>query len=473
MSHMLKAFAALACASGAIFAASSAPLPKLTGPIPVASDSFPFLSAGRVFQPVDLKKAGYVEDEFIVSGTANVYDWAADGALTVKIPNAPYATRILIRHPADPARFSGNAVVELMNPARRFDWAMMSGYLRDTLMDRGDAWVGITMPGSVKTLATFNRARYAAATGFPNPDPSESCPATATDEDGLRWDMIAQVGAALKNGAGLNATHLYMTSQGADILTYINAIQPHVTLENGKPVYDGFLIKSPASLGRIRRCAPAPARGDARQAIRNAGVPVIQVVAQGEAAEDYRRPDSDEPNDRYRLYEVASAAHIDKWAYRDMASMQDQMAALGTPGQGTVDWPFSVRCDPEILLQAEPLQKYILDGAMVNLERWAREGLAPPKADRVSLKDGVGKGIAAGGVRSPQADFPMADYFTTTAGPGTCRELGRTVPFDWARLESLYGDHAKYAAKAAQEVDRMLREHWLTEADAGRIKAGL
>src|SRR5665213_1248785 len=143
MSHMLKAFIAFACVSGTIFAAPPTPLPKLTGPIPVTAGSFPFLSASRVFQPVDLKKAGYVEDEFIVSGTANVYDWAADGALTVKIPNAPYATRILIRHPADPARFSGNAVVELMNPARRFDWAMMSGYLRDTLMDRGAAWVGI------------------------------------------------------------------------------------------------------------------------------------------------------------------------------------------------------------------------------------------------------------------------------------------------------------------------------------------
>lgn len=468
---MLKAFIAFACVSGTIFAAPPTPLPKLTGPIPVTAGSFPFLSASRVFQPVDLKKAGYVEDEFIVSGTANVYDWAADGALTVKIPNAPYATRILIRHPADPARFSGNAVVELMNPARRFDWAMMSGYLRDTLMDRGDAWVGITMPGSVKTLATFNRARYAAVTGFPNPDPSESCPATSSEEDGLRWDMISQVGAALKSGAGLNAARLYMTAQGADILTYINAIQPRAMLENGKPVYDGFLIKSPAALGRIRRCAPAPGKGDTRQTIRNAGVPVIQVVAQGEAAEDYRRPDSGESSDRYRLYEVAGAAHIDAWAYRGMASMEDQKAALGRPGQGTVDWPFSVRCDPEILLQDDPLLKDIFDGAIVNLERWAKEGTAPPKADRLSLKDGVGAGIAAGGVRSPQADFPVADYFTTSPGPGTCRELGRTVPFSWTRLESLYGNHGKYAAKAAREVDRMVKERWLTEPDAQKMKA--
>ena len=64
-------------------------VPKLTGPIPVTADSFPFLAANRVFQPLDLQKAGYVEEEFIVSGTANVYDWNADGSLTVKTPNAP------------------------------------------------------------------------------------------------------------------------------------------------------------------------------------------------------------------------------------------------------------------------------------------------------------------------------------------------------------------------------------------------
>ena len=50
-------------------------MPKLTGPIPVTADSFPFLAANRVFLPLDLQKAGYVEEEFIVSGTANVYDF--------------------------------------------------------------------------------------------------------------------------------------------------------------------------------------------------------------------------------------------------------------------------------------------------------------------------------------------------------------------------------------------------------------
>lgn len=142
----------------------------------MTADSFPFLAANRTLQPIDLQKVGYVEEEFIVSGAANVYDWAADGSLTVKTPDAPYATRILVRRPADPSRFSGQAVVELMNPARRFDWGMMSGYLRDSLIERGDAWVGITMPASTKALQKFNPTRYAALS-FANPNPSEACAA--------------------------------------------------------------------------------------------------------------------------------------------------------------------------------------------------------------------------------------------------------------------------------------------------------
>ena len=60
---------------------------------------------------VDLPKAGYVEEEFFISGRANVYDWGADSALTVKTANAPYTTRILLRRPANPQRFSGDVVV--------------------------------------------------------------------------------------------------------------------------------------------------------------------------------------------------------------------------------------------------------------------------------------------------------------------------------------------------------------------------
>src|SRR4051812_37853269 len=52
--------------------------------MPATATSRPFLDSAHVFVPIDLAKAGYVEEEYFVSGTANVYDWATDGAVTVR-----------------------------------------------------------------------------------------------------------------------------------------------------------------------------------------------------------------------------------------------------------------------------------------------------------------------------------------------------------------------------------------------------
>jgi hypothetical protein len=74
-------------------------------------------------------------------------------------------------------------------------------------------------------------------------------------------------------------------------------------------------------------------------------------------------------------------------------------------------------------------------------------------------------------VRSPYLDVPIATYYTASRGETFCPELGHTVPFDWARLNTLYGTPQNYAAKVAQSVDRLVRERWLTEADGRKIKA--
>ena len=53
--------------------------------------------------------------------------------------------------------------------------------------------------------------------------------------------MISQVGALLKSDL-LRAQYLFLTTQGADVATYANAI--HANLQSGKPVYDGYLSES-------------------------------------------------------------------------------------------------------------------------------------------------------------------------------------------------------------------------------------
>ena len=98
--------------SVSMWAQSTVPVPRVTGPSPATAHIFG--AAKSNLDPVDLAKAGYVEEEYFLSGTANVYDWNADGSLTVKGANNPYTTRIVVRRPAQAARFSGTVIVEIL-----------------------------------------------------------------------------------------------------------------------------------------------------------------------------------------------------------------------------------------------------------------------------------------------------------------------------------------------------------------------
>src|SRR4051812_43923946 len=405
---------------------AATPIPTVAGPLPVTATSYPFMAANRTLGAPDLPKLGYVEEEYIVSGTANVYDWLADGSLKVLASNGSYGTRILVRRPASPGRFSGNVVVEILNNARRYDWGMMWGYMHDGLMERGDAWIGVTMPGGIAGLTKFNPTRYSGLM-FKNPTPAAPCPGgnanTVSDsEEGLRWDMLSQVGALLKSNApsrplaSLRIQNVYMTTQNVDMVTYMNAIHPRARLENGNPIYDGYLMKSPLAPSKINRCAAAPGKSDPRSIIRNVGVPVIGVAAQGEvlATSVFRRPDSDEMGDRYRLYEIAGASHIDKSPYYSLAVFADQTATGGNV-LGTPDWPFAAKCDPDIPLTELPLMTYVFDAAFVNLDQWVRKGIAPPHGAFIELKNAGAPdasvvldeyGHGKGGIRSPYVDLP-------------------------------------------------------------------
>jgi len=470
-------------------------IPKTMGPISVTADSYPFLGAGHTLNPIDFTKAGYVEEEFIISGNANVYDWAPDGSLSVKTEKAPYTTRILVRRPAQASRFSGNVVVEPFMPARRYDWPIMWGYIHQSLMEHGDAWVGVTVPATSGALKKFNPARYTAVS-FANPAPAAACPGAGKNgpadvEDGLRFDALSQVGAALKSASGplgsLQVEGIYLTTQGGDLLTYINAIHPHAKLANGKFVYDGYLSRNPGNIQRLNQCAPALQANDPRGGFRRKlGVPVIAVVAQGEvpASLGLRRDDSDDPADRFRLYEVAGVSHIDKAAYSQFPAVADQIAAVGAT-QGTPEWPLNITCEPPIPLTDQPALTYVYDVAFQHLFHWARKGVAPPKAGRIQIKEDVAESVTKptvaldeyanglGGVRTPYVEVPVASYFVTSPGPGTCAELGHKVVLDQSRLATMYPNAKAYTSKVAQVTNRSVKEGWLTKSDGRKIESEL
>lgn len=87
---------------------------KLKGPIKGTA------YLGGSFSEEMLAKQGYVEEEFILSGTATSYtiegDFPEDGSASASVADsAAYTTRLLVRRPADVDKFNGTVVVEWLN----------------------------------------------------------------------------------------------------------------------------------------------------------------------------------------------------------------------------------------------------------------------------------------------------------------------------------------------------------------------
>ena len=72
--------------------------------MPITDESYPFSSAERYCH---LSAKGYVEREYRIDGTANVYRTVdEDGGVEVMTADAPYSNRIVVRAPKDPSQAS-------------------------------------------------------------------------------------------------------------------------------------------------------------------------------------------------------------------------------------------------------------------------------------------------------------------------------------------------------------------------------
>jgi len=452
------------------------PVPKANGPIATTAESHPFMAANINEPPIDLAARGYVEEEFFVSGIGNVYDWQTDGTIKVRLSGLPYTTRILIRRPSTPGRFSGTVLVDVGNRAQTFDTFAVWGQLQDHLLSSGHIWVGLTaFSVNIASMKKLDAGRYAPLS-FPKP--VEQCgPANrrAEFEDGVRWDVISQVAALLKSEStsnplsGYAVQHVYASMQsGGDLPTYVAAISHNVQLENGKPVYDAYLIKDSGGPGPLNGCAPRLAAGDPRMIIRNAGVPVIQILSQNSIGANTRRPDSDVAGDQFRRYELPGSSHFDRWHFMYRPPIKE----INAMGIQSADY-FAVprECEPRTTINDFP-QPYFFAGAFYNLDQWVRKGVPPPKAGFVeSANDEFGN--VRGGVRSPWLDVPGGTFYPAMKGPGNCADIGYWVPFSWQRLEAIYGSNENYSKKFLAAVDRLVKERWVTPSDAEKIRAGL
>ena len=462
------------------------PLTHVTGPITQSPPNHAFGAAAYAMHPEDLGAQGYVEEEFFVSGAANVYDWPATGVV-IRTADVPYTTRVLVRRPKAATAFSGRVVVEMLNPSNLFDLNIGWAIHHDEIVRQGDAWVGITAkPIAVATLKTFDPVRYAPL-NWANPlgeDDPRNCTVTGdttkATENGLVWDIHTQVAKWLRStdtsnpfrygDAASHAKRLYAwgySQTGGFLFTYINAIQPLVVAKDGKPPFDGYIVGMLGGPSPINQCAERIPAGDPRRPIRNAGVPVIHVMSQS----DYlgwapsRREDNDAPGDQYRHYDIAGAGHATPDELWFAASSEDIIKG------GRV--PPALNCDQGPRSRFPSWVAY--NAIYRNLKAWVEHDVPPPPSQNIEVVDGKGvldaNGNVKGGIRSPWLDVPTSTWNGNSTGQSFCRIAGHEIPLTPDRLARLYPSQQAYEQAVRQNVDDLVKARFITPEDARILKA--
>ena len=511
---LISAVTALGAQSSAQSAQTQ--IPTVTGPIPITEDSYPFTAEGT-----DLAAHGYTLDEYFIRGTANVYDWGADGNAEtpqVRTADAPYTTRILVRRPTDPDQFSGTVWVELNNPSRRWDIEVEWPTVQEKVMRDGDIWVAATVkPISIASLQRFDAERYGPLSmANPLPPEEQTCGNLPGEdgydenvsklfENGLVWDIVSQVGALVRDeGAdnplnGYNVQYVFVTGESQTswfLQTYGANFVGQATLADGVTVYDGIVSVSGA--GRttpISQCVPATEYEDPRSFLPSKHIPFMRIDAQadifGLGGYLWSQPeDSDDPEAGYRRYEIAGAPHGPAF----ITSYQPATADIEKAG--LPEFPTAVYAYGCVEPRANSLPRQYIEPAMfTNMENWVKYGTRPPLAEPIHMIDGVGSetslfgepinasfeldefGNVLGGVRSPYVDVPFATYQTPTPGNlkegyPYCWSFGYEDLFGTEQLGDLYATplaHQNYVAQVKRSVQKMVRGRWVLPEDAQKI----
>ncbi|MBV8951482.1 MAG: hypothetical protein JOZ99_11445 [Actinobacteria bacterium] len=414
-------------------------------------------------RPVDFD---YVEGEWFASGVD------ADGRA--------YTTQVHVRRPRDAGRFSGTVIVE---PLHFSSIAPIFMYCSPYAMRSGHGWAVVASQKTAldQHVKGSDPARYDALhiETAPSARPvSSSPPSMSADALAAYWRalaryneassaILAQVGAALRESetfADCAVEHVLLAghSQTGFVTTnYIREAHESQRLARGRPVFDGYFPTGyPA--------APFGSRD----------VPLVQVLSDGDISHpehsfsgeygrrQYRRDDSDAPNDRYRLYELAGVPHMGtRYPPFNDVGLWASMENHGSYGDGA-------------RMSTLPHNE-LFSMALDHLVHWVADGVTPPHAERlVTRSDGWlasdEHGNTLGGVRCVQLDVPRARYLSNApqadGSPGT-GTVGTEVLFDAPLLRKLYGTHDEYAARFRERLDGLVGARWMLVDDVEEMQA--
>src|SRR5215470_5790512 len=480
---------------------SSGPLPTVTQ-IPPSSgshgypyDAVPTKSSFPGAPTIHLAHHGYVEREFTMSGTTNIYRqsgfWGSNGVWNVSVAqsNVPYTTRLLVRYPTNPQKFNGTVVVEWLNETTGGDQDPVWSEIYREALSKGYAYVGVSaQTGSMVEDKTWDPQRYGSL---------------GDTNDGQSYDIFSQAAEVARADAGNLLGGLHPTtvigsgdSQSAfRVATYYNAIQPL------SHAFDGFLnigrgvLAAPIGAGLVA-FSPFPAliRTDST-------TPYLQIETEGDIEElgfaFARQPDTA----HLRTWELAGAAHIDLHeGLYEGATIAREVPSLPPPNC-LFGVPFNGGTLPDNMGVFE-----LEDSALVAMRKWITQGVAPPSGNQIATtpffnivqRDRFGN--ALGGIRLPDINVPTETYSAinfsqisqqslspsqlmsllenifstlmtgvitdpTLREAGLCLLEGFYTPLSSATLRSLYPTHAAYVSQFTAAAQATKAAGFLTPYD--------
>lgn len=391
----------------------------------------------------DLSELGYVEEEYFISGTAKTYPATTP---------ADYTTRIIVRRPADAARFNGTVLLDWVNVTAQFENAVDTLEAHQLFHRDGYAYVHVSAQAAgLCCLPELTPKMW---------DPARYAPISHPGDD-YAFDMLSQIAKAIRAPAGtapmggLKVQRIIAMGQSQSasrLYDYVTQVQRDAN------VIDGFLIHSGG--GRVYEPAPA--------------VPVIQLFSEFEAS-----PEEPSHTANYRAWEIAGSAHQNFWVgYHQVfgaglravggiqrpASADEQMHDTAA-NYGEQVHPLQLAC---IVAGTQFPMRYLVSSAIHHLDRWIRTGVAPPQGARFEFGNGALRkdpyGNALGGIRLPMVDLPVARSNATLCGLG-----GVTVPLTTPELTQLYATHADYYCRTKEATQAVVEQGFLLPADAEEL----
>jgi hypothetical protein len=438
---------------------SGTPASKFEGPVAVTADSAPFHGVGTQpipgpgLPPLPLAAAGYVQEEYFVSG---------------EYEGCPYRTSLLVRKPQRPSAFSGVVIVETLHAAGAVP--MAAHHMALVSEGHGYAMVASQKAALDTHVKPSDATRYASL-DVPSAQSADGGEQTGDSANPMAAHLLelerqepvsnailSQVGALLKDNApngpfaGMEVLYLVMggsSQTGATTLRFIRDAHATARRADGSAIYDGYFPALAGGMEPVGRC----------------GVPVIHALGEGDMMGGrplgYRRENSDDPGDRFRLYEFVGVSHVPTRGVKSAAEIFPLLADASDPNDQLSQFPSAM----------------FYFAALHNLIEWVTKAIPAPRAEGIDVDANAEitrdeHGNARGGVRLSYIDVPFATFIARSSGGDMYRGMiGQQIPISKDKLATLYPTHDDYVTKVQRCLRSLEDDRWLFAQDAAELLA--